>query len=84
MNAPKTMVVASMNVSTPSGATYASAEMASCCMKMVMIVKKVRSPLSAKWKDKVLQTQLEPVCVLPDVGCLCNVPDWDTEKVPSE
>lgn len=45
MNAPKTMVVASMNVSTLLEAMYASAEMALCCMKMATIVKKV-SPCS--------------------------------------
>lgn len=44
-SAPKTMVVASTNVSTPLGATCASAEMASYCMKMAMTVKKVKSPL---------------------------------------
>lgn len=64
MNAPKTMVVASTNVSTPLGATYASAEMASCCMKMAMIVKKVRSPVPALKKDKVLQSWFEPGCIL--------------------
>lgn len=68
MNAPKTMVVASTNVSIPLGATYASAETASCCMKTATIVKKVRSPLPALRKDKVLQTSFEPGCFLPGVG----------------
>lgn len=44
-NAPKTMVVASTNVSTPLGAICASAEMASCCMRTAMTVKKVKSLL---------------------------------------
>lgn len=61
------MVVASTNVSTPLGVTSASAEMASCYMKMAMTVKKVRSLLPALRKDKLPEVLFEPRHLLPSV-----------------
>lgn len=83
MNAPKTMVAANMNVSTLLGAICASAEMASCCMKMAMTVKKVKySPLpSGKpryFKHSLVQDTSCPVLK----GRLCSIPGKGTEKAP--
>lgn len=72
MNVPKTMVAASMNVSTPLGATYASAEMASSCMKITMTVKKVSPLFRAFRKDELPQTLSEPECFLPYIGKVCT------------
>jgi len=77
------MVVASTNVSTPLGAMYASAEMASCCMRMATTVKKVRSSLLVLGKDKLPQTLLEPGCFLPGVGTvLVQRPRLGHQKSP--
>lgn len=86
MNAPKTMVAASTNVSTPLGAMCASAEMASSCMKITMTVKKVSPLLPVFRKDTLPQTPSEPACFLPCTGSLfvrlSALSVWDTENVP--
>lgn len=83
-NAPKTMVVASTNVSTPLGAICASAEMASCCMKTAMTVKKVKSPVLPSGKPRFFKHGLVQGASCPVLeGSLYSTPGKGTEKAPA-